>query len=81
MLQDDMLEIQSKESNEKFSVKFYRTVQLPYTQSMIIRNKSYFFNQEAINILYKIAKNYLIFQVIHSLPFNGILVDYKSMLL
>jgi len=36
MLQDDMLEIRSIESKEQFSVKFYRTVQRPYTQSIII---------------------------------------------
>jgi len=37
MLQDDMLEMKSIESKEQFSVKFYRTVQRPYTQSIIIR--------------------------------------------
>jgi len=36
MLHDDMLEIKSIEKTEQFSVKFYRTVQRPYTQSIII---------------------------------------------
>jgi len=36
MLQDDMLEIRSIESYEQFSVKFYRTVQRPYTQNINI---------------------------------------------
>merc|ERR1719419_839614 len=36
MLQYDMLEIRSMESYEQFSVKFYRTVQRPYTQSINI---------------------------------------------